>query len=544
MLLSRILSLSTRRLTPIGRESLLLLALVLQGQLAAGNQADTGAIRGKVQQPSGAVVAGATVTLTSENNSLPVRTVSSAADGSYSFEAVREGTYSLSAESSGFQKVTRNRIELKAGEQTVVDFVLEAGAQSPQLGPASYYESNRLKSGAPADTTDPGGYSASGQAQATRRLVQGAARLKQGAPATNSNPSQAESAALAKIEAELRSAVKARPEDFETNHRIGEFYIHAGKLADAIPYLEKAFGLNPAHYVNDYDLALAYLETQRLEQARKQILQLLERQDNAELHNLLAEVEERSGNFINAENEYERAAHMDPSESNIFDWGTELLVHRALEAAIEIFKEGTKRYPRSARMQIGLGVALYSRGLYDDAVKTFCLASDLDPSDPRSYFFLGKTSSVSPSQGEEITRRLRRFLELHAENALAHYYYAMSLWKGKRAEDLRVSLGEIESLLKRAAELDPKLSDAYLQLGIVYADQKKYAQAIREFQSALNAQPDLTEAHYRLGQAYLRTGEKARAQEEFEVYNRLHKEQQEEAEKQRAEMRQFILTMK
>ncbi len=74
--------------------------------------------------------------------------------------------------------------------------------------------------------------------------------------------------------------------------------------------------------------------------------------------------------FRRGANQYETAAHMDPSESNLFDWGSELLIARTLAPAIEVFQHATERYPKSPRLVIGLGMALYSRGNYDDAVKS------------------------------------------------------------------------------------------------------------------------------------------------------------------------------
>ena len=55
------------------------------------------------------------------------------------------------------------------------------------------------------------------------------------------------------------------------------------------------------------------------------------------LHHQLGDVEEKLGNPLEAVREYQRAAELDPSESNLFDWGTELLAHRALEPATEVF---------------------------------------------------------------------------------------------------------------------------------------------------------------------------------------------------------------
>ena len=128
---------------------------------------------------------------------------------------------------------------------------------------------------------------------------------------------------------------------------------------------------------------------------------------------------------------------MDPSESNLFDWGSELLLHRTLGPAIEVFQHATERYPDSPRLVIGLGMALYSRGNYDDAVKALLKAADLNPSDPRCYLFLSKAYDSSPGQAEEVIQRFRRFAELQPHNARALYYYAMSLWKGKASAGSR-----------------------------------------------------------------------------------------------------------
>jgi tetratricopeptide (TPR) repeat protein len=262
------------------------------------------------------------------------------------------------------------------------------------------------------------------------------------------------------------------------------------------------------------------------------------------LHNLLGEVEEKAGNFVTAANEYEIAAHADPSESNLFDWGSELLLHRTLEPAIEVFHQAAGRYPNSPRLRIGLGIALYSRGKYDEAVKSLLRAADLDPGDARCYLFLSRAYDSSPSQADEVIERFRRFAELQPRNARAVYYYAMSLWKGRRAQNPGLDVRQIESLLKRSLTLDPALADAHLQLGNLYSDQGKYAESIPEYVRARELNPDLADAHYRLGQAYVRTGAKDRAREEFEVYQKTREQHLAELDRQRAEVRQFVYSAK
>jgi tetratricopeptide (TPR) repeat protein len=343
---------------------------------------------------------------------------------------------------------------------------------------------------------------------------------------------------------EFRKAAELDPKNFDTNHNLGEFYVRSRKVAEAAPFLEQAQRINPTSYDNGYDLALAYILTGRLSDARQLVQDLLKSKNTAELHNLLGEIEEKDGKFVSAANEYEAAAHMDPSESNLFDWGSELLIHRTLGPAIEVFQHATERYPNSPRMLIGLGMALYSRGNYDDAVKSLLRAADLNPSDPGGYLFLSRAYDSSPSQADEVVQRFRRFAELQPRSARASYYYAMSLWKGKRAQDPSLDLQQIEAVLKKAIALDPKFAEAHLQLGNLYSDQNKYAESILEYEQALEVSPDLADIHYRLGQAYVHTGDKERAQQQLQVYQQLRAQHMAEIDKQRADVRQFVYSAK
>ncbi len=343
---------------------------------------------------------------------------------------------------------------------------------------------------------------------------------------------------------QLKRAVALEPHSFDAYHNLGELYVRMGKLPDAIPYLRQAQQITPSSYDNGYDLALAYVLTGKPEPARTLVQQLLKQKNSAELHNLLGEIEEKDGKFVDAANEFETAAHQDPTESNLFDWASELLLHRTLEPAIEIFRQSAERYPNSPRMAIGLGIALYSRGNYDDAIKALLRATDLSPSDPRGYAFLSKAYDSSPSQADQVIERFRRFAELQPDNARANYYYAMSLWKGKRAQDPTLDLHQIESLLRKAATLDSKLSDPRLQLGNLYSDQARYSDAIPEYVSALQVDSRIADAHYRLGQAYVHTGQKDKAQEQFQVYQQLRAQHLADLDKQIADIRQFVYSEK
>lgn len=389
-------------------------------------------------------------------------------------------------------------------------------------------------------------YSGQGRNDEAIKHLQSAVRLnpKSAAARTNLATSLVRGNQLAPAEAEFKKALALDPASYDTNHNLGEFYVGDGKLAQAVPYLDKAYRAKPTAYDNGYDLALACLEIGKQVQAERVVKALLARKNTAELHNLLGEIKEKTGNFVAAEHEYETAAHMDPSEGNLFDWASELLLHRTLDPAVEVFSRAAEHYPKSPRLAIGLGMALYSRGNYDDAVKALLKAADLDPSDARCYYFLSKAYDSSPGQADEVIQRFRRFAELQPQNSRALYYYAMSLWKGRREQDANLDLAQIELLLKRSVELDPKFPEAHLQLGNLYSDEKKYSDAAPQYEQALTLNSDLADAHYRLGQAYVHLGKREEAQQQLQVYQKLRAQHLAELDKQRAEIRQFVISEK
>jgi tetratricopeptide (TPR) repeat protein len=350
-------------------------------------------------------------------------------------------------------------------------------------------------------------------------LTTAGAESQSSAPAPSARtPTPSDRAA---IERRLVEAVRTNPDNFEARHMLAVFYLREGSVKQALPQLERAAAINPSSYEVAYDLARALLETGRLDAARSQVKGWLARKDNGELHNLLGDIEQRAGNLIVAADQFQRAAHMDPIEEHLFDWGDNLLQLRAYDPAAEVFVASIKRFPQSARLRIGLGIAQYYRGEYQDAVRSFCDAADLAPSDPRPYQFLGEMYGVSPEMAKEISTRLARFIETHPKNGLAHFQYAMSLRKdaGEAAgpDDLR----RIEDVLKRAVQLDPSLAKGFFELGVLQAEQQRYDEAIDNLRRATTLQPSLSQAHYRLALVYQRTGRRDLAAKELETFRQL-----------------------
>ncbi|MDE3187035.1 MAG: tetratricopeptide repeat protein, partial [Acidobacteriota bacterium] len=342
-------------------------------------------------------------------------------------------------------------------------------------------------------------------------------------------------------ESRLRAAQARAPGSFEANHALGAFYLRAGRYREALAPLQAAYKINPASYDNEYDLARACKESGDLAHAREHVERLLARRESADLHRMAGDIDEKLGDPLAAVHAYEQAVREDPSEENYFAWGSELLFHRAVWQAKTVFEEGVKRYPKSARMLTALGTALFSGALYDEAAQRLCDASDLNPADPEPYLFMGKIEMSSPNPLACVEQKLARFVKLQPKNALANYFYAMTIWKHQGQTASQEALKRVEAMLTKAVTIDPQCSDAYLQLGNLSASQRKYQEAIGLYLHAIEGNPQLSEAHYRLGMAYDRTGERAKAQREFQLHDEIEKQQAAAVERQRREIKQFLV---
>jgi tetratricopeptide (TPR) repeat protein len=241
--------------------------------------------------------------------------------------------------------------------------------------------------------------------------------------------------------------------------------------------------------------------------------------------------------------EEEQAVRLDPSEQNYFGWGSELLLHRAVWQAAEVFRNGAKLYPKSPRMLTALGASLFAAALYDEAALRLCDASDLNPADPKPHIFMGKIEREAPTPLPCVEQKLARFLQKQPDSALANYLYAMAVWKRQELQPDPLALQQVETLLTKAVKIDGNCVDAYLQLGILYSSQHNYEKAIGSYTKAIELDTQLGEAHYRLGVAYDRTGEPTKAKAEFVLHDEIEKQNAAAVERQRREIKQFLVVL-
>lgn len=445
-------------------------------------------IVGFVRDAAGRPLASVTVSLQQPGDSHSKQTETDSA-GSFSFSRLPAGTYSIKLVKAGFRDAPEESIPLSASEKKHCEFMLRSAAAAP---PSSILEASEgfalddkpnFTVAGVTDSTGSGGHAAETRLRTGEALAKETLRLKGD-----------------------ESAPKTGSEAAEGNDDLTATREHLKEM------LAKQTGLN--------------------------------KQGEADLHRMLGDIDEKSGDPLSAVQEYERAAELDSSEQNYFAWASELLLHRAASPAAEVFKKGAGLYPGSARMLAGLGAAMFTSGFAEDAAQRLCQAADLEPANPAPYLFLGKMQEGTSSSLPCVEGKLARFAAEQPSNAFANYYYALALWKGTRASGNPEAVQRARLLFRKASAIDPKVDVAYLQLGNLEYAQTAYPAAIAAYKKAIAGNPDGSEAHYRLGLAYKRAGQQGQAQTEFDKYKQLDKNESEKVERQRRELRQFLFVLK
>src|SRR5579872_5706139 len=107
---------------------LVLLSVFVPWQRAFAQQA-TAQMTGTIKDPSGAVVAGAKVTLTNTGTNA-ARAVTTGKDGAYLFTLVPIGTYQIEVEATGFSKAVETKIGLEINQNAKLDVTLQVGTSN------------------------------------------------------------------------------------------------------------------------------------------------------------------------------------------------------------------------------------------------------------------------------------------------------------------------------------------------------------------------------------------------------------------------------
>ena len=338
---------------------------------------------------------------------------------------------------------------------------------------------------------------------------------------------------------ELEAAARIQPQDQQTQTNLAHGYMEVHEPAKAAKAFAAAAALGPLDADMTHDRALALFESNDATGAKRVLDAIPAANRNDAVEELAGETEERLGNFKQAEEHFSEAAHLNPSEPNIYAWVVELLRHFSWKPAVKVADYGIGKYPTSTRLKAARGIAFYADNRYKEAAGVFSELLATEPGNATWASLLGRNCSLIADAALAACDSLQTFAEQHPQNAEAATYAATMLLH--QPADKRDN-AKARALLLQAIAADPKLADAHYQLGVLDQEEGKWQESTASLEKAITLKPMLAEAHYRLGRAYSHLGRRDDAQKEIALQQRYSKEEQQSVDARLKEVTTFLTT--
>ena len=199
-------------------------------------------------------------------------------------------------------------------------------------------------------------------------------------------------------------------------------------------------------------------------------------------------------------------AYAQDSEQSLEDRIRSKVEAGQIDAALDQARLAVGQYPNSSTLYQLLGVALFKKGLNEDARTAFRRAIELDPSVPQNYYDLALVN-LSEKQYARAVGPLEAFLRLDPNNAEAH------LLLGRAYHNLNRTVPALEQF-KKALTLGPQLPLAHYHLGYAYQSQGNRQAAFDEFKKEIELNPNFYDSYWLAGNIELERG-KLEAAEDF-----------------------------
>jgi tetratricopeptide (TPR) repeat protein len=221
----------------------------------------------------------------------------------------------------------------------------------------------------------------------------------------------------------------------------------AGRIADAIPYLEQTRRWAEGNTELSYILGMAYVQTRQADKARETWARSFGvAPESAAAHLLAAQMMVRAELDELADAELKKALALDPRlpRANLL-LGQSALFRGRLDEAVALFKRELEINPGDAMAFYRLGDA-YTRQLkWDDALAALQKSVWINPYFSGPYILLGRTYMKKGDAGA-AEGMLRQAIAYDPNNKAAHYLLGQLLQQSGRTEEAKRELETAEKL--------------------------------------------------------------------------------------------------
>jgi tetratricopeptide (TPR) repeat protein len=279
--------------------------------------------------------------------------------------------------------------------------------------------------------------------------------------------------------------------------------------ATAADEMAKALELAPGDRGLAFATAVAQFRAGRLDQALANAEKSKKIQDNADIENLIGDIQERRGDSLAAVHGYQTAVELAPdNEEYRLSLALELLRHHTFEPAILVLEQGSKRFPASLRMWVALALGFFLVNRDSDATATLLGAMRLPSGRAFVLDYLGDLlidQGDTPDTG--VVKEVCGDADAHPESATAQAVCGGLLLRvqADRADAAAQYSGPL-ARLRKAVQLAGDNATARCQLGKALELNQQWRDARQQMEECVRLRPDSTEWHYRLSRIYLRLG--------------------------------------
>jgi tetratricopeptide (TPR) repeat protein len=265
---------------------------------------------------------------------------------------------------------------------------------------------------------------------------------------------------------ELERLFRQDSSNIDVVNWLGYLYLKSGSPEKAVPVLARAVELQPASMTAKHDLAVAYMNAGRTEEATRGFEDLVNRNpDNGEYHATLGSLHLKAKNYDKAATSLGRAHALTPSDVPIMtNYASALCQAKREKEAIPVFEK--------------------------------LLAAESDNQVAMSWLGYLYVQENQPAKAITILEKARtlRPRDLEVLNNLGNAYVA----NGDDAKALEV--------YQTIASLNANLYQAWYNIGSIQLQNKRYSEAVDAFQQCISKNENDAFAHNNLGRAYEELG--------------------------------------
>ncbi len=343
----------------------------------------------------------------------------------------------------------------------------------------------------------------------------------------------------------LRATHVSPSEELAFRQRLAELLISHGRFSDSIEDLKMAASVDPGRPELQFNLALAQFRAGRYDDALESAEKCKELADDADLEDLIGDIQEARGDNLAAIKGYQAAVALAPNDEKYrLSLAVELIRHSNFDAARLVLKQAEDLQPKSWRIELALGMVEHFAKTDEGATRYLLRAAELAPESQSVLQYLGDIQLDRPSEPDPAAVTLLcENSDRQPSNGHLQFYCGAVMFRRDYGSGDKSHADEILKRLHTSARLLPKDVSSHCELGKAYRWLERWQEALGESETCARLDPDSAEAHFRLAQIYQHLGKTEQRQKEMKLYEAASSRVADENARRDATLKTFLYTI-